>query len=160
MTEETRASAARVLLDRALAAEERAEELEAQVGRLKALVGGALDMDPTSAVQALNWVGRAQAAEELLAQALRWRDQGGDRDVFENLPPSWWATVEATVKAAELSKQDEPENAERPADDAYWATGVGSEGVPRALKPGVRPEVARAAVRALNRRTVRSGPLG
>lgn len=155
MTEETRASAARVLLDRALAAEERAEELEAQVGRLKALVGGALDMDPTSAVQALNWVGRAQAAEQLLRSALRWHDQ----DPFE-LPPSWWAQAEATVKAADLSKQDEPENAERPADDAYWTTEVGSEGVPRALKPGVRPEVARAAVRALNRRTVRSGPLG
>lgn len=134
------------LLDRALAAEQRAEELESQVERLKALIGGAIDMDPTTAIQALNWVGRAETAEKLLANALSWYA------AHENLPPSWWAQAEATVRAAELSKRDAPENVERPADDTYFTQELDSSRKPRALAPG---SVGSAAARKIFERRQR-----
>jgi hypothetical protein len=126
---------AKYLLDRALAAEEKAAELEEQIARLKALLGGALDMDPTTAIQALNWVGRAESAERLLQEAVQWeRSALGGEDV--TLPQSWWARVHATLKAVEVSQRDQPANAQRPADDTYFTQELDADRKPRALAPG------------------------
>lgn len=108
------------IIDRALAAEEENERLAARCEELTRRLLGALDADPTTASQALSWVGRAEQAEKLLDELLRYiRQRSLDTSHF---PPGWVARAMSQMKAVEILKRDQAALAERPPDDDYWQT--------------------------------------
>lgn len=113
------------LLDRAVEAEERVESLQRRVADLEARLRGALDADPTTASRALAWIGRAECAEKLLAELLRYIDQ---RSVdTREFPPGWVTRAAAQMKAVEILRRDMAEMAESPDNsEEYWTTYVDS----------------------------------
>lgn len=121
---------ARLMLERAIAAEDRAEELEIELadvrGRLKAVVGA----DPTTAVSALGWMMRCQRAEKLLGDVVRYVDQRALPGT--QLPPGWETRARAQLKAAEIAARDE-EGFDRPSDDEYWSEYQTPDGTQRAI---------------------------
>lgn len=126
-------------LQRAVAAEDRAEKAEAHVAKLKGAVSAALSMDPTTATQALSWIGRAENAEGLVRRVLAHVRQRSLAST--DLPPGWVTQAEAQMKSVEILARDHAELAERPAQgDAYWATGVDEKGRTLAQRLG-RDEV-------------------
>lgn len=109
------------ILDRALAAEDRAEKAEKRVVDLEARLRAALDADPTTAIQALSWVNRAEQGEVILRELLRYIDQ---RSVdTRGFPSGWVARARAQLKAVEILKRDQAQLAERPPEDDYWVQG-------------------------------------
>lgn len=116
----------RFLLERANAAEDRADELQRETDMLKSNIKAALNMDPTSATAALAWIGRAERAEELLREVLRLVTQRSLRSV--DLPPGWVARAEAQLQAVEILRRDQEELMERPEGGDYWSTAVNSQG--------------------------------
>ncbi len=112
----------RYFLDRAVAAEDRAEKAEEHVERLRRAVSAAMAMDPTTASQALSWIGRAENAERLVERVLLHVKQRSLSTT--DLPPGWLAQAEAQMKSVEILRRDQEQLAERPADEDYWVTEV------------------------------------
>lgn len=113
------------LLNRALDAEDRVERAERRIEDLKSRLRGALDADPTTASRALAWIGRAEQAESLLAEVLRYVKQRSldTRD----FPPGWVSRAEAQMRAVEILRRDMADMAERPDNsEEYWTTFVDS----------------------------------
>lgn len=112
----------RELLRRALDAEDRCEALQARVDDLLGRLRGAMNWDPTSAVQALAWVGRAEQAEALLLELGQYVNQRSvDRGQFPN---AYITRVEALLKTVAILRRDQAEMAEKPVGDDYWVTYV------------------------------------
>jgi hypothetical protein len=106
------------LLERALAAEERADALVERVSLLERRLRAALNAEPTSATRALSWVGRAENAEALLRELDRFIGQRAI-DVTE-FPAGWVARVTAQLKLLELLRRDDEKVFERPPDEEWW----------------------------------------
>jgi hypothetical protein len=106
------------LLERALAAEERADALVERVSLLERRLRAALNAEPTSATRALSWVGRAENAEALLRELDRFIGQRAI-DVTE-FPAGWVARVTAQLKLLELLRRDDEKAFERPPDEEWW----------------------------------------
>lgn len=106
------------LLERALAAEEEAELLRSRVIDLEARLKGVLGADPTTAVRALAWIGRAETGEELIREILI---AAGQRSINStDLPAGWLARAEAQLAAVAILRRDQAEMAERPDGDESW----------------------------------------
>jgi len=113
-----------MLIERAIAAEERAEDAEARIADLEMRIKAALGADPTTAVKALSWIGRAEQAEGLLREMIGHIDTGLVPTGI-TFPPGWVSRAEAQIKAVEILKRDLGHLVERPEDaDAYWSTAV------------------------------------
>lgn len=108
---------ARRLLERALAAEDRAEAMEHEVADIRSRLKGAIGADPTTAVAALSWVYRCDRAEALLGEIVRYLDQRSLTST--DLPDGWEARARAQMKAAEIAQRDQ-EGFSRPDDTDYW----------------------------------------
>lgn len=105
---------AEALLERALAAEETAELLTADLRKLQNLLGNVMEADPVSAVQALTYIARCKAAEKLVRDAITLHKQRYGEQEWE----AWRMRAEAQMKAAEVS--DGAVTMEPPADNDYW----------------------------------------
>lgn len=116
----------RFLLKRASEAEDRAEQLQHERDLLRTNVRAALNMDPTSATAALAWIGRAERAEELLADVLRYVKQRSLASI--DLPPGWVPRAEAQLRAVEILRRDQAELMERPESGDYWALLTDDDG--------------------------------
>jgi hypothetical protein len=101
-------------LERALEAEERADELEARVGDLLGRLKGVLGSDPTSAVRALSWMSRAENGEKLIQEIVSSDMRSTD------LPPGWLTRAEAQLAALRILKRDQRELTESAPDDEWW----------------------------------------
>lgn len=105
------------LLDRALAAEDRADQLEERVKDLETRLKGALNADPTTAIRALSWMYRAENGERLIQEIVR------DHKLNSiDLPAGWLARAEAQLAALAILKRDQEAIAERPGDNESWET--------------------------------------
>jgi hypothetical protein len=115
------------LIERAMLAEDRAEAAEARIADLEMRIKAALGADPTTAIKALSWIGRAEQAEDLLRLALRYVHQ---QSLSTNdFPPGWIAQAEAQIKSVDILKRDLGHLIERPDEsDAYWTTAVDAKG--------------------------------
>lgn len=106
------------LLERALAAEEEAELLRSRVIDLEARLKGVLGADPTTAVRALAWIGRAETGEELIQEIVI---ASGQRSINStDLPAGWLARAEAQLAAVAILRRDQAGMAERPDGDESW----------------------------------------
>jgi hypothetical protein len=113
------------ILDRALEAEDRAEKAEKRVRDLEGRLRAALSADPTTASRALSWIGRAEQAERLIEELMRFIDQRAidTRD----FPGGWVARAQAQMRAVDILRRDQAEMAEKPENaDEYWTTFVDS----------------------------------
>ena len=111
----------RQLLERALRAEEARDEAERRAADMEVRLRGALNADPSTATRALSWVGRAEAAEQLVSAVLR---HVGQRSLEATaLPPGWVSRATAQMKAVEVLQRDLQHLIERPPDTDYWTTG-------------------------------------
>lgn len=120
---------AKSLLNRAVAAEDRVEELEREVADMRSRLKGAIGADPTTAVAALGWVYRCERAESLLGEIVHYLDQRSLTST--QLPDGWEARARAQIKAAEIARRDQ-QGFERPAlGDQYWTTYVTEDGTRR-----------------------------
>lgn len=120
------------LLERALAAEEARDEAARKLAVLEGRLRAALNADPTTASRALSWIGRAEAAETLVKQVLRYVDQ---RSLASSaLPPGWVARAEAQMRALKILQRDMPD-LDKPSQDPdeIWATYVERESGRRSL---------------------------
>lgn len=105
------------LLQRALDAEDERDALLARIADLESRFKSALNADPTTASRALSWIGRAENAEALVREVLRYVEQ---RSVSAtDLPGGWVARAEAQIKAVDILVRDMRELTERP--DETWA---------------------------------------
>lgn len=109
------------LLDRALAAEDRADQLEGRVKDLETRLKGVLNSDPTTAIRALSWMHRAENGESLIREMLQLSklSEGIQQTDF---PPGWLARAEAQLAALAILKRDQAAIAERPGDEESWET--------------------------------------
>lgn len=110
---------ARMLLERAIAAEDRAESLQGELAGMRSRVKGALGADPTTAVQALGWLTRCNNAEALLLELVEHLNTHpvSARD----LPDGWEPRARAQVKAAQVARREQREiGFDRLDDDDYW----------------------------------------
>lgn len=113
------------ILDRALEAEDRAERAEKRVADLEGRLRAALSADPTTASRALSWIGRAEQAEDLVAELLRYIDQRAIET--GHFPPGWVTRAQSQMKAVAILRRDQAEMAEKPENaDEYWTTFVDS----------------------------------
>lgn len=134
------------LLERALSAEEQLESerknRELLERRLRALLRGD---DPDSAERAGSWVGRAENAEQLLAELMS--DLHENPSLRDLLPTGWVQRVEAQLHSLQILQRDAVALAERPGDQ--WWTNGGEE--PGSLRRVVvpRPNVGAAPVRGI-----------
>lgn len=121
-------------LNRALEAEDKVTALQERVHDLEGRLKAAMNFDPTTAVQALSWIGRAEQAEGLLRELKRYTDQRSiDRGQFPN---GLLARIEAQLKSVDVLRRDMAELAERPDDsEAYWATADDAKGRRGVVKP-------------------------
>lgn len=126
----------RDLLERALTAEEGLERALARIADLELRMRGALNADPTTASRALSWVGRAELAEGLLGEAMRFVRQRSLNT--QDFPPGWVARTEAQLASVVLLKRDQERFAERP-DDDYWTTYVDPKGRAGVVRDTERP---------------------
>jgi hypothetical protein len=110
------------LLNRALDAEDRADELERRNADLELRIKAALNADPTTAVRALSWIGRAEEGEAMLCEILHYVNGGELRGTA--LPPGWVARAEAQIAAVRLMRRDLMELTEKPSES--WADYVES----------------------------------
>ena len=94
---------AEVLLERALTAEQNVEHLQHEIALLKASIAGALDMDVTTAVQALAYISRCEAAEALVSEAITIMDQWNGPDTFAKRS-TWRTRATAVLKAAQVQQ--------------------------------------------------------
>lgn len=92
-------SGVRFLLDRAVAAEQRADELAEENRVLRGRLRAALTAEPMSAALALGYRDRAHTGERLIGEAL---------DALEAShapPPGWEARARALVHAARITRE-------------------------------------------------------
>lgn len=127
---------ARELLERALSAEDALELALKRVADLEMRVRGALNADPTTASRALSWVGRAEQAEALLEEVLRFVSQRSLNTM--DFPSGWVTRAEAQIKAVGILKRDQEKFAERP-DDDYWTRYVDPKGRAGVVRDTQRP---------------------
>lgn len=114
------------ILDRALKAEEERDVALARIEDLEARMHAMLNSDPTSASQALSWVGRAENSEKLLREIERAVKES--RCSPRDLPAGWYARVEAQLRTVAILARDQAKMAERPADDDLtWETYFSGE---------------------------------
>ncbi len=124
------------LLERALASEEALDRALGRVADLESRMRGALNADPTTASRALSWVGRAEQAERLLEEVLRFVSQRSLNTT--DFPPGWVTRAEAQVKAVGILKRDQEKFAERP-DDDYWTRYTDEQGRAGVVRDTQRP---------------------
>jgi hypothetical protein len=114
------------LLERALLAEERVEELEGRVRDLESRLRGALNADPTTASSALSWISRAENGERLLGALLR---RIGQRSIdTREFPDGWVAQAEGQMRTVTILKRDQAAMAERPDAQDYWTESTDALG--------------------------------
>lgn len=114
------------LLERWHEALDEQEALRARIKDLEERMVAALNADPSTATQALAWIGRAESAESLLKELKRYIDQRSvDRGQFPN---GFVTRLEAQLKSVEILTRDQARLAERPVDDDYWTTDVDPKG--------------------------------
>ena len=113
-------------LDRALEADARAESLAARVADLEQRLRAAINAEPTTASRALSWVGRAESAESLVRQILRFVDQRSLSG--HELPDGWVAMARAQMKAVAVMDRDLHALVERPGDGEFWSQIVDGKG--------------------------------
>lgn len=121
---------ARAFLERALAAEDRAEAAEAALADMRRRLNAAVGADPTSATHALGWMARAHLAENLLREVLRYVDQ---RSLpATDLPDGWVPRARSQLAAADISDRDVT-NMDRAAEQQSWAPFTNEDGSPAVL---------------------------
>lgn len=113
------------LLDRALAAEEEADKARARAADLEERLRGVLNNDPETATRALSWMTRAENAERLLMELLRWIDS--NPSVSELLPTGYSSRLIAQLKLVAILKRDQESFAERPPEDEWWESWKGDQ---------------------------------
>lgn len=106
------------LLDRALAAEEVADELRERVGDLEHRLKGVLNNDPETATRAFAWLQRCENAERLLLELRAWLRQ--NPSVGELLPTGYADRVKAQLKIVEILRRDQASLGERLPEDEWW----------------------------------------
>lgn len=119
---------ARALLERAVAAEERADAAEEALARLRQRLNAAIGAEPGTATAALGWMARARLAESLVREVLRHVEQRSltSRD----LPPGWVARAQSQIAAAQIGDCDLPVDR---AEMQGWAPFTNPDGSPAVL---------------------------
>lgn len=117
------------LLKRALDAEDEREHLHSRIHDLEGRLKAALNADPTTASRALSWIGRAEQAEALVHEVLRYVAQRSLSST--DLPNGWVPRAEAQLKSVEILVRDMKELAERP--NETWVDYVERESGRRSI---------------------------
>lgn len=120
---------ARALLERALAAEERADNAEEQLARIRQRLNAAIGAEPGTASAALAWMARARLAENLVREVLRHVDQRSLTST--DLPDGWVTRAQSQITAADITDRDMGP-VDR-AEEQGWAPFTNPDGSPAVL---------------------------